>query len=630
MMRLFPVTAALTAATFMHAQAPGDVRPFSRPSESAPVRASNSGRLDELLRDGKLQLSLQDAIALALENNLDLELQRYGTRIADTDLERARAGGFLRGIPLSVREGPPGLGSPVVGPNGSLGGGDTPALNAITGPGVQTDLSIIGSLPLSTGPAVPRYDPWLAGTLSWNQLSTPQNSLFLPNLTNLTSRTTTANVGVEQGFISGGSASLRMENDRTRVNNPLLLYNPYVSSGLVLSLRQPLLRGFGPGVNTRYIHIAQNNQRISKLVFQQQVISTVTAVVRLYWDLVSLNNDVRVRQESVVSAEQLLQDVNNQVSEGTAAKIDATRANAELSRRSRDLAVARTLVRQQEAVLKDFLTRTTNAQAMTADIVPTDSIAIPEVEKIQPMQDLVQRAFESRPDLAQARVQIENSEISLKGSRNALLPTVDVIASARNNALIGDTNPVAGTGLPLTPTGGGLGAPIFLGGYGGALSQLFSRNFPDYGVGVEVNIPIRNRSARADVVRDQLSVRQQQIRFRQLEKQVRLEITNAVLAVEQARASFEAARSERMLQEESLTAERDKLQVGASTNYVVTQFQRDLTAARSAEVSAQSSYQKAKTALQRAIGTTLDDYGVVLQEALDGSVARRSMLPGGK
>lgn len=601
-----------------------------RMDREAPVRLGNSSRIADLNRAGKIYLSLQDAIALAIENNLDLELQRYSTRFAATDLERAKAGRALRGIPLSVREGPPGLGTPIVGPNGTLGGGDTPALNAIAGPGVQTDLSIIGSLPLSTGPAVPSFDPNVFGRFGWQQRSTPQNSLFLPNLLNLTSRSTVANLGIEQGFSTGAEVSLRFDNDRTRVNNPLLLYNPAVNSGLELTFRQPFLRGFGFGVNKRYITIAENNGRISELVTQQQVISTVTAVVRLYWDLVSLNNDVLVRRGSVASAEQLMQDVSNQVSAGTAARIDLTRAEAELSRRRRDLAVAQTLVRQQETVLKDFLSRTVVDPALSvAEIVPTDSIQIPDVEKIEPIQDLLERAFKSRPDLAQARIQIDNSEISLKGSRNALLPSIDVVASARNNALVGDPNRFAGTGLAFTPPGTVSGAPIFVGGYGGAISQLFNRNFPDYGVGVEVSIPLRNRAARADVARDELSVRQAELRLQQLRKQVRVEITNALLALEQARASHDAAKSERVLQEQALEAEREKLQVGASTNYLVMQFQRDLAAARSAEVSSQSSYQKARTALQRAVGSLLEDNNVLMEEAARGQVSRRSRVAGG-
>jgi outer membrane protein len=596
----------------------GNLADAYRTPSIAPVNLSNSRRLESLLRDGNIVLSIEDAIALALENNLDLELVRYAPRLADTDLLRAESGSSLRGVPLSVREGPIGLGTPTPGPDGTLGGGNTPALNSLTGPGVQTDLSILGSLPLSTGPAVPSFDPQLVGNIRWDHTSAPQNSAFLANTRSLNANTSVVNVGLQQGFSTGGYFELGWNNLRQSVNNPLLSYNPAISSSFGLTFTQPLLRGFGPAVNRRYIRIAQNNRRIADYVFRQQVIATVSGIVRLYWDLASLNEDTRVRQEAVMSAEQLLNDNRNQVETGTAAPIDVTRAQAELSRRRRDLAVARSLVRQQEAVVKDYLTRSRlDSTLANAPIVLTDRMALPAHDPIEPLEDLVQRAMQVRPDIAQARLQITNSEMSLQGSRSALRPAVDLVGRVANNGLVGNPN-VPGIGNALIPVGG---TPALIGGYGDALSQLLSRDFPDYGIGVQLTIPLRNRTARADVVRDQLTVRQQQIRLQQLEKQIRLEITNALIAVEQARQSYEAVRSERILQEQTLAAEQEKLEVGATTSFYVIQYQRDLAGARSAEVSALASYEKARTALQRSVGTILEDYSVQFEDALQGVVS---------
>jgi outer membrane protein TolC len=283
-------------------------------------------------------------------------------------------------------------------------------------------------------------------------------------------------------------------------------------------------------------------------------------------------------------------------------------------------------VRRQEVVLKDYLTRSRLDSSLTnAPIVLSDHMTIAENEPIEPLDDLVAKALRTRPDIEQARLQIRNSEISLQGSKSALLPTLDLVATAQNNGLVGQPNGLGLTsvGLGQTQFTGGSGGDHFLvGGYGDALSQVFSRNFPDYGVGLQLKIPIRNRTARADVVRDQLSVREQQIRLQQLEKQVRLEVTNALIAVDQARESFDAARSERILQEQTLSAEREKFEVGASTSFYVVQYQRDLAAAQSAEVSALASYQKAKAALQRSVGTILDDYSVVMDEAVGGAVSQ--------
>ena len=622
------ILTALLLAASAAAQPSTGIGGAYRTPPVAPVNLENSHRIESLFRDGHITLSLQDAIALALENNLDLELVRYAPRLAETDVLRAQGGSTLRGIPLSVREAPGGLGTPTIGPNGTLGGGDVPALNSLIGPGVQTDLSILGSLPLSTGPAVPNFDPTIVGSAGWNHASDPQNSTFLSSLRSLNVNTTAANFGLQQGFATGGMFEAGWNNTRERGNNPLLTLNPATSSSLGIKFTQPLLQGFGPSVNKRYIMIAKNNLRVADFVFRQQVIATVAGVVRLYWDLASLNEDLRVREEAVASAQQLLSDNRNQIETGTVAPIDVTRAEAELSRRRRDLAVAKSLVRRQEVVVKDFLTRSRlDASLQNAPIVLTDHMAIPEREPIEPLEDLVAKALTLRPDIAQARLQIENSEISLKGSKSALRPTLDLVATAQNNGLIGQPNDFTlnSTGVNQTPFIGGTGGDRFLiGGYGDALSQVFSRSFPDYGVELQFKIPVHNRTARADVVRDQLSVREQQIRLQQLEKQVRLEVTNALIAVDQARESYEAARSERTLQEQTLSAEREKLEVGASTSFYVVQYQRDLAAAQSAEVSALASYQKAKALLQRSVGTILEDYSVVMDEAVHGTVRRDS------
>lgn len=592
-----------------------------------PVRLTNSGRLGELLKDGKLYLSLQDAFALALENNLDIELERYVPLFADTDLLRAKAGNFLQGIPTSVREGPPGVGGPQTTQSpdatGTLGGGNAPTLNSLTGTGTETDVSIIGSIPLSTGPSVPNLDPTIVASASWNHESVPQNSTFLSNLLSLNSDTTMGSLGIQKGFLTGGTVSLSWNNNYQRINDPLYSFNPATYSNLNLTVTQPLLRGFGWGVNARYIRIAKNNRQVSDLVFQQQVIGTIYAVSRLYWDLASLNEDVQVREEAVSSANRLLQDSKTSLSEGTMAPIDVTRAQAEVARRERDLIVARTLVRQQSAVLLDFLTRTTLSSGLeNVEVVTTEHAQVPAKEDTGSLDELVAEAFKNRPELSQAQLQLQNSQISLKGSRNAVLPQLDLVASVQNNALVGDPNSF--TTSALGSVNGAVANPYFLGSYSDGLRQMFHRNFPDYGAGVSLNIPLGNRTARADVARDQLQVRQQEIRLRQLQKEVRLQVLNAMIALQQARETYGAAVKERTYEQQTVEAESERLGVGASTTYQVIQYQRDLTSARSAEVSALSSYVEAKAALERAVGTTLQDNQVMLDEARTGTVQRPS------
>ena len=603
-----------------------DARVWKMPSEGglltgyrtprlAPAKLEDSGRLRTLFQGGKIYLSMQDAIALALENNLDLELERYGIRLADSDLLRSKSGSLPRGVPLSVREAPPGLGTPQTSANGTLGGGDSPTLNGLIGPGVQVDLSIFGSIPLPTGTPIPNLDPQLVGSVGWNHTSNIQNSIFVPGLRSLNAEATTANIAYQQGFTTGASLDVFFNNSRFDTNSPLLLYNPSILSNVGVNFTQPLLRGFGLAVNRRYIRIANNNRRVSDTVFQQQVIATVSGIVRLYWDLVSLREDVRVRQEAVTSAEQFLNDTRNQVETGTAANVDVTRAQAELSRRKRDLDVAQSLVDQQATVLKDYITRGNLPEDLAiAPVVTTDTMTAPDGTQIPALNTLVEQALRLRPETAQVRLQLENSELSLLGSKSALRPALDLVATAQNNGFAGNLLRSAATA----------GDPLLMGGYGDALSQVVGNNFPNYGVGVQLTVPLRNRAARSDVLRDELTVRQQEIRIRQLEKQIRLDVTNAVIAVEQARATYEATRSERIAQEETLAAEREKLDAGASTNFFVIQFQRDVAAAKSSEISSLASYEKAKAALERATGSILADHHIEMSEALTGNVERRS------
>jgi outer membrane protein TolC len=558
-------------------------------------------------RDGKLYLSLQEAIELALHNNLDLEIQRENLKIAKTDSLRAQAGGQLRGVGLAIREGPSGLGSPVPAAAGRVGGSDAPALDRLTGPGTQTDLSILGSLPLSTGPALVNRDWTWRSTYGFNHTSTPQLTPFFAGTGSITERRHSVSSGIEQGFSSGARVEAGIDLARVRSNSPLLSYNPYSQSTLGVSITQPLLRGFGRKVNNRYIRIAKNNQTVSQYVFEQQVIATVTAVARLYWDLVSLREDVTVRQEAVTSAGRLLRDTKDSLEVGRSAAIDVTRAEAEAARRKRDFQVAESLVRQQEIVLADYLTR---GRQESYGVVPTDKPGIVPPEISIDLNAATETALAARPDLAQARLQLDNAGISLTGSRNAVLPSVDLVAGMVNNGLGGSANivPALNNGIPRTND------PRFLGGPGSAVGQVFARNYPDYGVGVQVTVPIRNRIAQADVQRDQHSVRQSEIRLRQLEKMVRVEIANARVALEQAQSSYESALSERTLQEKALQAEEEKLAVGATAQAQVIQLQRDLAQARSAQVNAMNSYMKAKLALERAAGVLLAAHRVDVQQ----------------
>jgi outer membrane protein TolC len=573
----------------------------------------------DLIRAGNLYLSLSDALGLAIENNLDVELQRYTLPGAEAELLRAKGGGVVRGLNFTLSEVPIGVGgplSPVV--TGAAASGRATAGSSVTTNALelgvlgspQTNLSVQGAVPQSNGPALPNYDRAIAGQLNWTHQTAPQTNSLAAGASALVSDTTLANAGIQQGFASGAQAGLSFNNNRQSLNSLTTQYNPFTGSSLGLTVTQPLLRGFGASVNRRFIRIAGNERKIASLLFRQQLIATVYGVIRLYTDYVALVEDERVKEETTALAEKLLRDVTAQVDEGTLAQVERTRASAQVFSTRQDAINARGLREEQEAILKNTITRwgSQDPEVRAARIIPTGALSIPDNDEVRPMQDLVEEALANRPDLGQARLQIEDSQIGLAGARNATLPQVDLVGVMQNNGLAGDANPFA-------PTPGA----TFLGGYGGALSQVFTRKYPTYGVGLQVNIPLHNRVAEADLARDEIQVKQSQIRLRQFENQARLEVEDALIAMRRARSSFEAAGQARKLQEESLAAEQAKFEAGASTSFFVIQYESMVAQARSTEVAARSSYVKARAALARATGGILEENHISFEAALKGT-----------
>jgi outer membrane protein TolC len=609
--------APLQVPDILHGQNDGGflsriTRPYT-PVAVPPVDLRNSGRMDNLLRAGKLYLSLQDTIALALENNLDIALQRYGPLIAEADILRARAGGLLRGIPQAVRQGPTGA--------ATQRGQDTGISTSAAQQAVDTS-GTSGTIITSTGTAIPNLDPALVGFLRWGHATNPQTSTFVSGTNTLVTRQDLQNFSYQQGFLTGTTVNVGFSNSHVRSTQLRAELNPSTSGSLSLGITQRLLQGFGPAVNSRLIRVAKNNREVSDLVFKQQVITTVAAIASLYWDLVSMNEEVRVRQQALATSERLYRDNQKQVEIGTLAPIEIVRAEAEMASRQQDLTIAETQVLQQETILKNALSRNGVLSPMVAEarIIPTDRIRMPDSEPIEPIQDMVAQAMRARPELSRQRIQIENAKINLKGSKSQLLPTLDAFVNLQNNALTGQIST-----LPL-PEGQGFVRNIpnafFVGGYSNVLTQLFARNFPDYNAGFQLNIPLRNRAAQADMIRDQLTLRQSEMSLQQLENQVRVDVQNALIALQQARARYRAANKARVLQEQTLDAEQKKYALGASTIYNVILVQRDLAQAQSAEVSALSAYSKARVDLERATGDTLAVYNISLAEAYRGTVSR--------
>ncbi|MBV8705971.1 MAG: TolC family protein, partial [Acidobacteriaceae bacterium] len=386
--------------------------------------------------------------------------------------------------------------------------------------------------------------------------------------------------------------------------------NPFSAPNTSITITQPLFKGRGKGINLRYIRIASINQKISRLLFYQQLISTVYGVSRLYYDLVSLNENTQVKRETLTAARKLYEDDKAQVEQGTLAPLELTRAQSLLTSSELDLIQAEGLVHQQEVILKTQLARRGTADPVLGHlhVIPTDPIVIPSTDDLRPLDSLVSEALLLRPDLAQASLQVQSGEVALKASINAARPQID---------LIGNFQTRGSTEVPFTTLGtpgtGLITAPTDLGVAGLRLSKI-------YQAGIQVNLPLKNRVAEADAARDLLQTRQAEARTQLLANQVREQVENSVIALQTARSALNAATQSRVYQEQLLGAERDRLSVGASTNFLVIQQQSYLAQARATEVTARSVYIKARVALDRAVGNLLEKNGITYEDSVLGQL----------
>jgi outer membrane protein len=593
----------------------GTLRPYLPRYVSQP-NFENSSRVHQLIRAGNLYLSLSDAIALAIENNLDIALERYAIPMARTETLRAQGGGLLRGILFTLAQPPAGVGgpqSPLVTQAATQSTPGTSVASNALDLGVlaepQVNLSLLGTIALSNGSPVPAFDPVLAMNYNWAHQTTLSSNTSTNGIGALESDVQTGNIGYQQAFSTGTAVSLSFNNSQINSNSPKNVVDPYISSDLALTVTQPLLRGFGRKMNQRFIRIGVSEEKITSLLFRQQLIELVYGVVRLYTDLVALTEDVKVKEETLTFAQKLFEDNQAQVEEGTLAPLELSRARAQVSATRQDLINSRGLLEEQEAIFKNVITRRGNedAEIRNARIIPTDSLTVPEQEQTARLEELLAQAYKLRPDLAQAGMQVQISEASLEGSRNNLRPELDLVGSAQNNGLAGQPTVIGAD-------------PGFAGGFGTVLDQIATRKNPTYSIGLQLTLPLRNRVAQADAVRDELQIRQTQVRARQLRNQAQVEVEDALIAMRRARASYEAAMETRALQEQSLSLEQTRYSEGVSTSFFVIQYQSFVAQAKSAEVATKSAYVKAKAALERAVGSILDDQGVTLEAAMEGKM----------
>ncbi len=575
-------------------------RPYRAGSVPA-IRLDNSPRFASLIRAGNLYLTAQDVVALAIENNIDVEIQRYGPLLQKEVLLRAQGGGALRSVGLPVAAGPQSV---------SLQGVSASTTTSLSaGAGVSSGGGIVTQL----GPTIPSFDPTFVGIASFSHSTTPQSNIVATGVPTLVVSTRSYQAQYIQNWDFGLNAQLTYASRYTNVNSPDYTLNPFTSGFLDLVLTQNLLYGFGRAVTGRNIRVQKNNVKISDLQFQQQVIATVSAALNLYWDLVSFDEDVHARQREVATAQQLLEDNKKLVEFGTAAPIEITRAESQLYASQQDLVTSETNLLQQETVLKNALSRNGVAAAGLANvhIIPLDKIVVPAQDEVRPLEDLIQEALSKRAEMAQARLNLESNQMNLVGIKNELKPTLQAFTELTNNGLVGQV----------------FGTPITTGGYGDMLSQIAQRHYPNYSAGVSLNIPLRNRAAQADYATSMLELRQNELNLRKNVNQIRVDVQNALIGLQQARARHAAAVKSRVLQEETLAGDQKRYRLGATVSFQVVQDQRDLATAQSAEVQSMANYTHARIALDQAIGTTLEVNHISIDEAMQGRISMTSTLP---
>lgn len=609
------VIAALAQAqvrTPAELEMPKSHNPFSpyTPDHVAEPVLTNSPRLNQLIRDGKLYLSLKDAIYLALENNLDLAIARYNLPIADTDLLRTQGGGSFRGVNTGVVQGTPGggVGGYGAGAPGAGAGGTTSGAG-----GAGAGAAGLVQSTLGAGTPVASYDPSIVLNMGIEHSTTPLANQQIYGVPSLQLNTAQVNASLIQAFPTGTTISFDFDNNRQTTNSKFTNLSPVLNSFYRFSFRQELLAGFGFGPNLRFLHIANNNKKISDIAFKDQAIATVTQIENIYWDLVNAYQQSRVNEQSLAFANQTLDNARKQLKLEAIPEMDVMKAEAEASRRDQDLTVARTNLQLQESLMKNALTRTLDDPTLEEmPVVPTDQMQ-PDTEASEPTIDLIDRALRNRPELLETDIDLVNRQISRKAARNALLPSLALVGFYGGTGLGGEVNPAFDGETVKLPND-----------LPGTWQNTFNNSSPDYYLGLSLNIPFRNRVAKADQYRSELEYRQASLRKEQLKKQIRIEVRNAQYAMEQCRARVESATKARNLAQRTFDITKKEQDLGAGSSYQTMTAQRDLSVAELDLVTAMTTYAKSKVELDRATGAALEHNGVLIQDAVSGKVSASS------
>jgi outer membrane protein TolC len=564
------------------------LRPYREPVV-APIESANGARIQNFIRAGKLYLSAQDAIALAIENNLDLEVERYNGLLAEWAIERAQAGGPIRGVTSgSSQIGQVASGQGVSGSQASLGISSNSGGSATSG-----GSAIVQQI----GAITPNLDPVLLNTSVFSHTTYPQSNAVQSQTTSLVDTVRTYSTSLQEGFLTGGYARITASDSYLKENTPTDVLNPSVAPRGQIYVQHSLLQGLGISVNDRFIRVALNNQAAADRTFQSRLINVIADVLNLYWDLVNDEEDLASKREARDIAQKFAEDTRKQIQIGVVARVEISRAEGDLAARQEQLAQAESTEQLQQNLLKNAISR---VDIGDLPIVPTGKLEIPAHEDIPPLRQLITEAMEKRPDIAATRLNTKSAEISTLGTSNGLLPTLTGFASITDSGLAGTGN-----------------VPYFQGGLGNALGQVFRHNFPTNRVGVSLNqVPVFvDHIDQGDFAIDQLQFRQTQLTQQREINQLAVDVSNQVVALRQARARHVAAQNAREVQEQLMSGEEKKFQLSSSTIGAVVAARQSLATARATERTALAAYEHAKIALDQVLGRTLETNGVSIAEA---------------
>ncbi len=600
---------------------PNPLRWYTATNYPAP-RLSNAPRLDDLLRDGKIYLSLSDAVTLALENNFDIAIARINLDIADTDVLRARAGSNLRGVSAGI------VSNTLGGTSSTITGGGGPGGTSQGTGGTGTGANGLVLSTNGSGPVPYNMDPVLTGALEYQAQSQQQsNLLFSGGLPSIYTDTSTYNFTYQQGFGTGTLFNLGFNNSRVSTNNPFDTFSPAITTGFTATVTQHLLQGFGTGIQDRFILQAKNNRRITDSAFRQQLLYTVNQVENIYWGLVSAYEDEQAKERALTQSTQLTEDNRKQLQIGTLAPLDVVNSDASVAADKQALILSQTNLEYQQLIMKQAIARNLNdPQLSSAPVIPTDRVGLDRLpEEDEPIETLISEAYANNPQIEQAVLNMKNNRITIKAEKNGLLPVLDAFAFYGATGLAGAQAPGAidfDTGAPYPP---GYFPSV---SYGTALGNLVNNSSPNKGVGANLTIPLRNRTAQADQARSQMELRQSEMRLQQLYTQIRIQIINGRYALTNDRAQVDAARAQHDYAGQSLIAEQKKYKLGASTSANVLQQGRNLAIADNSLISATAAYAKDRAALLELLATTLDRYNINLVDAAGGTIAQAPAIPG--